>query len=155
MFRVNIRTTLASIVSLVEFEQVNVCCDVIKSLLNGCWTTWKMLCIKCCPSSSNFSWHNVLLYNPLLNKNAGDTFTLKEKVNHYSKKAVDMEASKIKKGKSRTRPVEMKKILGGAAVYEILWATMVGRRRKFFISNCLKRLERLIFVVGEDCKFPS
>ena len=113
MFRVNIRTTLASIVSLVEFEQVNVCCDVIKSLLNGCWTTWKMLCIKCCPSSSNFSWHNVLLYNPLLNKNAGDTFTLKEKVNHYSKKAVDMEASKIKKGKSRTRPVEMKKILGG------------------------------------------
>ena len=72
-----------------------------------------MLCIKCCPSSSNFSWHNVLLYNPLLNKNAGDTFTLKEKVNHYSKKAVDMEASKIKKGKSRTRPVEMKKILGG------------------------------------------
>ena len=155
MFRVNIRTTLASIVSLVEFEQVNVCCDVIKSLLNGCWTTWKMLCIKCCPSSSNFSWHNVLLYNPLLNKNAGDTFTLKEKVNHYSKKAVDMEASKIKKGKSRTRPVEMKKILGGTAVYEILWATMVGRRRKFFISNCLKRLERLIFVVGEDCKFPS
>ena len=37
---------------------------------------------------------------------------LKEKVNHYSKKAV-METSKIKKGKSRTRPVEMKKILGG------------------------------------------
>ena len=43
----------------------------------------------------------------------------------------------------------------GAEVYEILWATMVGQRRKFFISNCLKRLERLIFVVGEGCKFPS
>ena len=44
---------------------------------------------------------------------------------------------------------------GGAPVYEIFWAIMVGRRRKFFVSNCLKRLERLIFVVGEDCKFTS
>ena len=35
MFRVNIRTPSTSIVSLVEFEQVNVCCDIIKSLLNA------------------------------------------------------------------------------------------------------------------------
>ena len=35
MFRVNIKTTSTSIVSLVEFEQVNVCCDIIKSLINA------------------------------------------------------------------------------------------------------------------------
>ena len=40
------------------------------------------------------------------------------------------------------RPVEMKKILGGATKFEILLATMVGRRREFFISNCLKGLEK-------------
>ena len=32
---------------------------------------------------------------------------------------------------------------GGATNQEILPATMVGRRRKFFISNRLKRLEKL------------
>ena len=44
------------------------------------------------------------------------------------------------------RPVEIKKILGrggGATKYEILSATMVGQRRKFFISNCLKGLGKL------------
>ena len=40
------------------------------------------------------------------------------------------------------RPVEMKKILGGAMNYEILLATMVGRRKKFCISNRLKRLKK-------------
>ena len=74
MIRVNIRTTSTSIVSLVELEQVNVCCDVIKSLLNDCWSTLKLLCIKCFPRSSNVYWHNALMYNPFLNKYAGDTF---------------------------------------------------------------------------------
>ena len=37
----------------------------------------------------------------------------------------------------------MKKILGGAINYDTLWATMVGQRRKFFISNRLKGLEKL------------
>ena len=32
---------------------------------------------------------------------------------------------------------------GGATNYYILSATMAGRRRKFFISNRLKRLEKL------------
>ena len=45
------------------------------------------------------------------------------------------------------RPVEMKKILGrgggGATNYEILSATMIGWRRKFFISNRLKGIEKL------------
>ena len=39
MFRVNnenIRTTKTSTVSLTDFEQLNVCWDVIKSLLNDC-----------------------------------------------------------------------------------------------------------------------
>ena len=43
MFIVNIWTTSTSIVSLVGLEQVNVCCDVIKSLLNGCWSTWNIM----------------------------------------------------------------------------------------------------------------
>ena len=41
------------------------------------------------------------------------------------------------------RHVEMKKILEGATNYVILPATMVGRRRKFFISSPLKGLEKL------------
>ena len=36
----------------------------------------------------------------------------------------------------------MKKILGGATKFEILSVTMVGRRRKFLISNRLKGLEK-------------
>ena len=40
--------------------------------------------------------------------------------------------------------VEMKKLLGrGATNYEILSVTMFGQQRKFFISNRLKRLEKL------------
>ena len=44
--------------------------------------------------------------------------------------------------------VEMKKIWGGGGGggntnYEVLSATMVGQQRKFFISNRLKRLEKL------------
>ena len=58
--------------SLVDFEQVNVCWDVIKSSLNDCWSILKMLCTKCCPCQRNFYWHNALMYNPFLNKNAGD-----------------------------------------------------------------------------------
>ena len=45
------------------------------------------------------------------------------------------------------RPIEMKKILGegggGSTNYEILSATMVGQRRKFFISIRLKGLDKL------------
>ena len=41
-----------------------------------------------------------------------------------------------------TRPVEMKKILGGATKFEILSATMAGRQREFLISDCLKVLEK-------------
>ena len=76
MIRVNIRTTSTSIVSLVELEQVIVCYDVIKCLLNDYWSTLKLLCIKCFPRSSNVFWYNALMYNPFLNKNAGDTFYL-------------------------------------------------------------------------------
>ena len=55
------------------------------------------------------------------------------------------------------RPVEMKKFLGGATNYAKLSATMVDWRRKFFISNRLKRLEKqnLIFIWGSYCKLPS
>ena len=35
-------------VSLVDFEQINICWDVIKSLLNDFWSILKMLCSKCC-----------------------------------------------------------------------------------------------------------
>ena len=52
--------------------------------------------------------------------------------------------------KNFIRPVEMKKLLGwvgggkgGATNYVILPATMVERRRRFFISNRLKRLGKL------------
>ena len=57
MFRVNnkdIRTTQTSIVSLDEFEQVNVCWDITKSLLNTaglfnkCFTSNVVHAIKCC-----------------------------------------------------------------------------------------------------------
>ena len=40
------------------------------------------------------------------------------------------------------RPVEIKKSSGGATKFEILSATMVGRRRKFLIPNRLKGLEK-------------
>ena len=54
------------------------------------------------------------------------------------------------KATAKHRHVEMKKILGGgAANYETLPATMVGRGRKFFISNRLKRLEKEIFAGGK------
>ena len=56
---------------LVDFERVNVCWDVIKSLFKDCWSTLKILCIKCCPRPSNFYCHNALMYNPFLNENAG------------------------------------------------------------------------------------
>ena len=69
----DIRTTSALAVSLVDFGQVNVCCDVIKSLLNDFWSILKILCSKYCSRSSYFYWHNTLIYL-LLNKNAGDTF---------------------------------------------------------------------------------
>ena len=39
----------------------------------------------------------------------------------------------------------MKKNSGGSTSYVVLSGTMVDRRRKFFISNCQKRLEKLIF----------
>ena len=67
MFRINnkyIKTTSTSTVSLVDFGQVNVW-DVIKSLLNNCWSILKILCIKCCPRPFNFYWHNALIYNSL------------------------------------------------------------------------------------------
>ena len=37
---------------------------------------------------------------------------------------------------------------GGATKFEILSAAMVGRRRKFLISNRLKGLEKFIFAGG-------
>ena len=40
----------------------------------------------------------------------------------------------------------MKKFLGGEGVatnFEIMLATMIGRRRKFLISNRLKELEKI------------
>ena len=52
MFRVqnkDIRTTSTLNVSLVDFEEVNVCWEVRESLLNDFWSILKMLCIKCCP----------------------------------------------------------------------------------------------------------
>ena len=59
----DIRMTSASGVSLVDFEQVNVCWNVIKSLRNYFWPILKMLCSKCCLHSSNFYWHNALMYS--------------------------------------------------------------------------------------------
>ena len=64
MFRVKnkvIRTSSASSVSLVDFEQVNICQNVIKSLLNDFWSILKMLCSKCCSHLSNFDWCNALM----------------------------------------------------------------------------------------------
>ena len=66
---------LTLIFFLVDFEQVNVCWDVIKRLFNDCWSILKMLCIQCCSHPSNFYWHNSLMYNSFLNKNAGDVNT--------------------------------------------------------------------------------
>ena len=40
------RTASNSSVSLVDFEQVNVCWDVIESLLNDFWTSLNILCSK-------------------------------------------------------------------------------------------------------------
>ena len=77
MFRVNnkdIRTKSTSSVCLVDFEQVNVCLDVIESLLDDFWPILKMLCSKCCSRPSNFYWQNALMYS-FLNENAGDTLT--------------------------------------------------------------------------------
>ena len=73
----DIRTTSNWSVSLVNFEQVNVCWDVIKSLLNDFWSILKMLCSKCCSRASYFYWHNALIYL-LLNKNAGENLISSE-----------------------------------------------------------------------------
>ena len=67
----DIITTSTSIVSLIDFEQVNVYWDVIKSLLSDFWSILKMLCSKCCSGPSYFFWHNALIYS-LVNKNAGE-----------------------------------------------------------------------------------
>ena len=78
MFRANskdIRRKSTLLVSYVCFEQVIICWDVIKSLLNDCWSILKLLRIKCCPRLSDFYWHNALMYNPFLNKNAGEINT--------------------------------------------------------------------------------
>ena len=78
MFRVknkDIRTTSTLNVSLVDFEDVNICWEVIKSLLNYFWSILKMLCVKFCPCPPSFYWYNALKYSSFLNKNAGDTFT--------------------------------------------------------------------------------
>ena len=71
----DIRATSTLSFSLVDFEQVNVCWDVIKSLRNDCWSILKMLCVKCFPRPSNFYWYNPLMYNPFLTKNAVDINT--------------------------------------------------------------------------------
>ena len=71
----DIRTMSSASISLVDFEQVNVCLDVVKGLLSGCWSILKMLCIKFCLRSSDFYWHNTLMQKSFLNKNTGDTFT--------------------------------------------------------------------------------
>ena len=70
----DIRTTSTSNDPLADFEQVNLCWDVIKSLLNDFWPILKMLCSKCCSHLSNFYWYNACMYS-FLNINADDTFT--------------------------------------------------------------------------------
>ena len=78
MFRVNykdIKIMSTTSVFLVDSEQVNVFWDVMKGLLNDGWSIFKMLYIKFCPRASYFYWQNALMYNPFLNKNAGDTLT--------------------------------------------------------------------------------
>ena len=75
MFRVenkDIKTTSTLNVSLVDFEEVNVCWEVRESLLNDFWSILKMLCIKCCPWFLLVQCFDV---NSFLNKNAGDKFT--------------------------------------------------------------------------------
>ena len=59
---------------LFDFEQVNICWDVIKSLLNDFWLILKMLCSESYSRPPNFYWQNVLMYS-FLNKNARDTLT--------------------------------------------------------------------------------
>ena len=59
----DIRKMFTLSVFLVDSEQVNVCQDVIKSLLNGVWPISKMLYNKLCSHPSNFYWHNALMYS--------------------------------------------------------------------------------------------
>ena len=124
----DIRTTSTSTVSLVDFEQVNVSWDVIKSLLNDFWSILKMLCSKCCSRRSCFYWHNALIYS-LLNKNAGDTFKyyiLENLISSEIKlcRQYDRGTSETKTGKSkatyicffRLKFVKMKKIFSIVAL---------------------------------------
>ena len=62
-----IRMMSTSSVSLVDFEQVNVCRYVITNLPDDCRSALKMFYIKCCQHPSDFYWHNTLMYNPFLN----------------------------------------------------------------------------------------
>ena len=71
----DIITTPTSSVSLVDFEQVNICWDVIKSLFNDFWSILKILCRKCCSRPSCFYCHNAFMYSFFKKKIAGDTFT--------------------------------------------------------------------------------
>ena len=101
----DIRTMSTSSVSPVDFEQVNICWDVTKCLLNDFWSILNMLSIRCYPLPSNIYWHNVLIYNSFWNKNAGDTFTyyMLEKFNQQWNKVVQVIWDKSKKkGKSKT-----------------------------------------------------
>ena len=50
---------------------------------------------------------------------------------------------RVLNNRERCRPAEMKKFLGGTTNQEILSATMVGRRKKNFISDRLKWLGNL------------
>ena len=72
---IDFETMLTLSFSFVDFEQVNICCDVIKSLFSDYWSILKMLCIRFCPRPSNFYWHNAFMYSPFLNKKAGDINT--------------------------------------------------------------------------------
>ena len=70
----DIRTTSASSVSLVDFEQVNLLWDVIKSLLNDFWRILK------CYAANVVHIHLISIGTMLsctrfFKKNAGDTFT--------------------------------------------------------------------------------
>ena len=69
----DIQKTSTSSVSVIDFEQVNVCWDVIKRLLNDVWPILKILYSKYHSRPSNFYWHNALMYS-FFKKNAGDTF---------------------------------------------------------------------------------
>ena len=69
----DIRTTSTSSISLVDFEQVNVCWDAIKCLLNDFWPILKMLCSKCRSHLFNFYWHDGCIH--FFKKYVGDTFT--------------------------------------------------------------------------------